>query len=182
MSSPAPTSPTVPTRTSGGAEGAIEVRIEEEHSPEVLEILGEVPPMLVRRGMMAVFVAVATMLLASWVIRYPELISARITLVSAIAGEIELPSDRLHRVEVGQRVVIELDRYPAHEFGIVEGRVVAILPPTRDRRYRVEVGLPAGLESRQRQPLALTRNMQGDAEIVVREQRLLERILARPDR
>lgn len=51
-------------------------------SDDVQEIMNHIPGWLVRWGITAVFLTLAVLLFVSWMIRYPDVISARVTIVS----------------------------------------------------------------------------------------------------
>lgn len=56
----------------------------ELRSDEVQEILGTPPGWIVRWGTLALFAGVAAMLLGAWLIRYPDVISAKVVLTTAV--------------------------------------------------------------------------------------------------
>jgi len=90
-------------------------------------------------------------------------------------GIASLPLQRSGKVKEGQRVLIRLANYPDQEFGIINGVVNAIsLVPSQDN-YRVEIGLPQGLTTNYKIELPPAHELQGTAEIVTEELRLMER-------
>ena len=71
----------------------------ELRSPEMHEVVGQVPSSIVRWGITVIFLVILTLLLVSWFIRYPDLLSAKIiitttppplTLVSRTSGNLKL--------------------------------------------------------------------------------------------
>lgn len=87
-----------------------------------------------------------------------------------------VPTAGLGKVKVGQKVYIQLDHFPYYEYGMVEGVVehIAVLPNGSD--YRIEIKMPTGMKSTHGQVLAYTPEMQGMAEIVTEDKRVIERI------
>ena len=77
---------------------------------------------------------------------------------------------------MGQKVNIYLKNYPYQEFGVLPGRVRSISLVPQDNRYAIEITLPAGLMTSYRKQLDFRQEMQGSAEIVTEDLRLLERI------
>lgn len=78
------------------------------------------------------------------------------------------------KVRTGQRAVIRLTGFPEQEYGRMEGKVVSISPvPDEKGNYIVEISLNPKTD---KQPPVL-KVMEGTAEIIVREQSLLERLL-----
>lgn len=92
-------------------------------------------------------------------------------------GKLELPVRQSGKVKNGQKVNIKLANYPYLEFGIVHGIVKNIsLVPEKDT-YAVEVELPNGLATNFNRELEFNQEMQGEAEIITDEMRLLVRII-----
>ncbi|QTA86045.1 HlyD family secretion protein [Desulfonema magnum] len=94
-----------------------------------------------------------------------------------IIGKVTLPVQGAGKVKSGQKVIIKLANYPHEEYGTVRGKVRQIsLIPEKDH-YIAEVGFPKGLRSSYGKTLPFNQEMQGTAEIVTEDIRLLERIL-----
>jgi multidrug efflux pump subunit AcrA (membrane-fusion protein) len=83
------------------------------------------------------------------------------------------------KVKEGQRVKIKLDSYPFHEYGIVYGEVLNISQVPRDNMYFIKVKLPKGLHTSYNKTLDFREEMQGNAEIITKDLRLLQRIFNR---
>ena len=94
----------------------------------------------------------------------------------AMYGQVQMPVAGSGKVAVGQRVNIRFDNYPFAEYGMVAGRVAAISPVPRDDLYTIRIQLPDGLNTSYRKKLAFRQEMQGDAQIITRDLRLLDRI------
>lgn len=95
-----------------------------------------------------------------------------------ILGKINLSIEGAGKVEAGQQVNIRIDNYPYLEFGMVRGviRNISLIPD--DREYVVEVELPDGLTTYYDIDIPFKQEMQGTAEILTDERRLLQRIVA----
>ena len=91
-------------------------------------------------------------------------------------GKVALPISRAGSVQVGQSVFIRLDNYPGEQFGLLKGRVAEISPVPLGAHYAVEVALPDGLLTTFGQHLRYQQEMQGQAEIVVEDLRVIDRI------
>jgi HlyD family secretion protein len=92
-------------------------------------------------------------------------------------GRISLKMNRSGKVKPGQDVHIKLSGYPYLEFGMVRGVVKSkSLVPSADS-YIIEISLPQGLTTLYGKNLDFTQNMQGTAEIITEDLRLLEKIL-----
>ncbi|WP_437312891.1 HlyD family efflux transporter periplasmic adaptor subunit [Sorangium sp. So ce385] len=95
-----------------------------------------------------------------------------------LVGRIELGQRNSGKVQVGQRVLIKLDGYPFHEYGVLRGAVQSIAPLSHGDDYMVQVAF-AGDELRSSfgRPIEFKDGMQGSADIVTEDLRLIERIL-----
>ncbi len=79
-------------------------------------------------------------------------------------------------MEIGQRVNLRFDNYPSYEYGMVRGTVQSISLVPRDNLYTIQIALSHGLVTSYRKELPFRQEMQGTAEIITRDLRLLERI------
>lgn len=80
------------------------------------------------------------------------------------------------KVEPGQRVKIRFDNFPSTEYGLVEATVQSISPVPRNNMYSVRAKLDKGLITSYRKQLEFRTEMQGTADILTENLRLLERI------
>jgi multidrug resistance efflux pump len=92
-------------------------------------------------------------------------------------GRINLKMQRSGKVRAGQKVNIKLSGYPYLEYGMVRGVIKSkSLVPSRDS-YIIEIELPEGLTTLYGTKLDFTQNMQGTAEIITEDVRLLQKII-----
>ena len=92
-------------------------------------------------------------------------------------GRINLKMQRSGKVKTGQLVNIKLSGYPYLEYGMVRGIVKSkSLVPAGDA-YVIEIELPDGLTTLYGKKLDFTQNMQGTAEIITENIRLLQKIV-----
>ncbi|MBC7920341.1 MAG: HlyD family efflux transporter periplasmic adaptor subunit [Ferruginibacter sp.] len=91
-------------------------------------------------------------------------------------GQVLMPVAGSGKASVGQPVNIRFDNYPATEYGTVAGKVAAISPVPREGHYLIRVQLPRGLTTSYQKKLAFKQEMQGNAEIITDDLRLIERI------
>ena len=100
---------------------------------------------------------------------------------SPVMGRLKVPSSGFGKVSVGQEVKIKLSGFPYLEFGIVRGTVAAIasVPENTEEGlfYTVDVVLPDGLLSTYRKDLPFVQNMDGTAEIITEDLRLLQQLI-----
>jgi HlyD family secretion protein len=92
-------------------------------------------------------------------------------------GRINLKMERSGKVKTGMLVNIKLSGYPYLEYGMVRGIVKSkSLVPASDA-YVIEIELPAGLTTLYGTKLEFTQNMQGTAEIITENLRLLQKLV-----
>lgn len=87
-----------------------------------------------------------------------------------------LPALGSGKVAVGQRANVRLTNFPDQEFGYLEGRVEHVSEtPDPEGQYVVEIRFPNGLVTNYGVQLPITRQMQGSAEIITEDIRLIVR-------
>ncbi len=92
-------------------------------------------------------------------------------------GRINLKMERSGKVKTGMLVNIKLSGYPYLEYGMVRGIVKSkSLVPSGDA-YVIEIELPEGLTTLYGTNLEFTQNMQGTAEIITENIRLLQKLV-----
>ncbi len=93
-----------------------------------------------------------------------------------LIGKIQLPLRGAGEVKKDQRVNIRFENYPYLEYGMVKGVVSNVSMVSEDNYYTVEVDLPDGLKTYYNIEIGFSQNMQGQAEILTDDMRLLQRI------
>jgi multidrug resistance efflux pump len=94
----------------------------------------------------------------------------------AIVGRMFVPSINSGKIAEGEKVLIKLDNFQYQEFGIVEGKVENMsLTPDKDGNYYVDVILPKGLKTSYNRTLPFDKELKGNAEIVTKDLRLIDR-------
>ena len=95
---------------------------------------------------------------------------------SEILGKLSLASSDAGKVKVGQKVKIRLNAYPYMEYGILEGVVNSISLVTDNQHYILDVDLPNGLVTTYGEKLNFHYDMQGEADIVAKDMRLIQKL------
>ena len=91
-------------------------------------------------------------------------------------GKIKAPIRNSGKIKIGQRVNIKLSNYPSEEFGMLQGTIKNIsLISDKDGNYLIDVILPDDLETTYHKKLLFKQEMQGTAEIITEDLRLIER-------
>ncbi|MCK4762302.1 MAG: HlyD family efflux transporter periplasmic adaptor subunit [Candidatus Aminicenantes bacterium] len=94
---------------------------------------------------------------------------------SEIIGKVVLPVRGSAKVKIGQKVNIKFADYPFVEYGMVRGIIKAKSLVSTNNHYHLEVDLPYGLKTNYGKELEFIQEMQGAAEIITEDVRLLER-------
>ena len=92
-------------------------------------------------------------------------------------GRINLKMHRSGKVDTGQVVNIKLSGFPFLEFGMVRGIVKSKSLVATGDAYLIEIRFPQGLTTLYGRKLDFTQNMQGTAEIITEDLRLLQKIV-----
>ncbi len=95
---------------------------------------------------------------------------------SQLVGKLILPAQGSGKVKIGQKVNIKLLNYPYVDFGMVRGIIESKSLVAADNNYHLEVSLPYGLRTNYGKDLVFQQEMQGIAEIITEDIRMLERI------
>jgi len=156
----------------------------ELRSEKVRNIIGQIPPFLVRSGMGMIAVVVALALGVCYFIPYYETVEGRVEILGDY-GQILLPYEYQWKIQTGQQVRVELDGFPSTEFGTLRGVISEIYPspikdPTDNQLFlKVEMDLPERLTTSNKNELPFTPGMQGTATVVVSKRRLLLELFAK---
>lgn len=93
-----------------------------------------------------------------------------------IVARVELGIQGAGKVKIGQRVNIKLDSYPYLEYGMLEGTIRSISKVPEDKKYSLDVDFPNGLITNTGNELEFAQQIEGKAEIITEDFRLLQRI------
>jgi multidrug resistance efflux pump len=96
--------------------------------------------------------------------------------IPRIIGKLSLPLERSGKVKKGHKVNIKFDNFPYMEYGMVRGQIESISLVPADNIYSVEVSLPDSLRTNYGNLIPFQQEMQGAAEIITEDARLIERI------
>lgn len=97
---------------------------------------------------------------------------------SKIIGKAVVDMQGIGKVKSGQEVNIKLNGFPYMEFGMLKGQVNHIsLVPEKDKGYIAEISLTQGMHSSYQKQLNFIQRIEGTAEIITADKRLLSRLL-----
>jgi len=94
-----------------------------------------------------------------------------------IIGKIELQVAGAGKVKAGQKVNVKFHNFPFMEYGMVVGEIQSVSLVTSNNAYSVMVRFPDGLKTTYNTEIMFSQDMQGQAEIITDDLRLIERII-----
>jgi len=101
--------------------------------------------------------------------------------VQRLIGKILLPQRGAGKVKVGQPVNLKFEHFPHMEYGMVRAKIqsISMIPIQENNQsfFVVEVDFPNGLETNYGKTLSFTQNMEGSAEIITEDLRLIDRFI-----
>ncbi|MCL1942729.1 MAG: HlyD family secretion protein [Candidatus Azobacteroides sp.] len=89
--------------------------------------------------------------------------------------QLVIPQTNLGKVDIGQKVLLKFPSYPFQEYGAVYGKIEFISHIAADAGYFAKVDLQDGLRTNYGKQIMYRDGLQGDAEIITKDLRLLER-------
>lgn len=92
-------------------------------------------------------------------------------------GYIKVSRQGYGKIKKGQKVRINLDSYPSHEYGLLDGKVISIAVIPHDEQYLIKFSLIKGLVTSYNKKVEYTPEMTGSAQIITEDLRLIERFL-----
>lgn len=99
-----------------------------------------------------------------------------------IMAQAYLPQAGVGKVASGQRVLVEIDGYPAGEFGRIEGRVTAVSDIAQrfdqGSAYYASITFPEGFQSHYGRSFTFREGLTGTAEIITEDVSVMERIFS----
>ena len=88
-----------------------------------------------------------------------------------------VPSSGIGKVQTGQQVNLKLAGFPYMQHGILTGTVSSVSLVPEEDNYIVEIRVNEGMQSTYREQLRLVQEMEGTAEIITQENRLMVRFI-----
>lgn len=96
---------------------------------------------------------------------------------TSIIAKAIVPTAGFGKVEVGQRVNMKLSGFPYMQFGMLKGRIRTISMVPEEKGYVAEIELTEGMTSSYQENLKFIQQMDGTAEIITKDLRLIYRFI-----
>jgi multidrug resistance efflux pump len=94
-----------------------------------------------------------------------------------IIAKAVVPTNGFGKVAIGQRVKIKLSGFPYMEFGVLKGHIRSLSLVPGEKGYVSEIELEDGMTSTYRENLKFIQQMDGTAEIITKDMRLIYRFI-----
>lgn len=155
---------------------ALEVR-----SAEVQEIIGRPPHWLVRGGIGAFLGVLLLVFAAASTIEYPEVVEGELILqyepTGGWYGRVTIPESGLGNIEEGQAALVHFTGYSSQRYGSVEATIeYGADVRIEEGRITLQAKFPEGFITNYGHELNPIEGMTGRAEIITKDQKLLDRI------
>lgn len=145
----------------------------ELRSEKVRRIIGEVPPSLVRCGILVIAIVTVGLLAASCFIHYPEMVTCKAMAVDGRSALVYVPYQYVNEVEADEEVMMEFEGFPAETYNYKIGRVDAMsktpVVQQAGNVFLVHVVLPDS-------GYGILKNMSGTAFILLENKTILQHI------
>lgn len=154
------------------------VDIELRHS-EVDAILNDPPAWIVRVGSYMIYGLILTLIIIAAIIKYPDTVTAEIELKTGNVASITLPYSNLAKqIKNSSSINIELDNYPAKDFGFVQAKIERIEYSAINAQYKITLLLPQVIILNGGIKVNHSGLMKGKATVKINNKTLLQRVLA----
>lgn len=161
-------------------------------SEAVRKVIGTVPPLPVRMGTGFLCLIFAALLAAAALIPYPETVTTQAVMHrsgdnpgSGWTAAAEIPYSLISRIRPGMSATLELEGWPAADYGYVRGRIAAIDSTLRSAgnancfKITIEI-LPAAADdsrARRHNQIALQDGQKADAVLLMSDRSLMRMML-----
>ncbi len=152
----------------------------ELRSAPVQEILSKPPKWIIRYGISIIFFVIAVVFVGSYFIKYPEIIKGRIEFIDRHQAKITVPVANSGKIQEGQTINIKLDNYPYMEYGLIKVKITHLELTKQKNSYCFILNMPDKLTTTYKTTLPYIPQMQGSAEIITKDQRLINKFIKKP--
>jgi len=97
--------------------------------------------------------------------------------ITSVIVHAVIPISGFGEIEIGQMVNIKLSGFPYMRYGLLKGRICSLSQVPCKGGYGAEIEIVGGMTSTYREKLRYIHNMDGTAEIITRNTRLINRFL-----
>jgi uncharacterized protein YsxB (DUF464 family) len=155
----------------------------ELRSEKVRNLIGQIPPVIVRAGISVIFVITLLLLIGSCYFKYEYNIKTIATVsqnTEYLIIELKIPANEMSKIKTGQKVILNFNNIPNlyNENIVTEIQTIPnILEITEDGGfYMAEINLPEKTKTASGKTLSIRTKTQANAEILTDKISLFDRI------
>lgn len=156
----------------------------ELRSEKVRNLIGQIPPVIIRAGISVIFFIILILLIGSWFFKFEYTIKTTATInqhTEDLIIELKIPANEISKIKTGQKVIIDFNNIPNlyNEKMITKIQTVPdILEITEDGGfYNAEILLKEKPKTELGITLSIQKEIKANAEIVTDKISLFDRIL-----
>lgn len=157
----------------------------ELRSEKVRNIIGQIPPFLIRSGISVIFIVVIVLLVMSYFFKYSYTIETEIIFANknnTITNEVKIPADEIKRIKSGQSVIITFSNIPNMNKECVKGKLGTvkreITIKSDEAYYTANINIPNQIKTIQGSKLLINNNIKAKAEIITEPISFFNRIIS----
>lgn len=156
----------------------------ELRSEKVRNLIGQIPPVIIRAGISVIFFIILILLIGSWFFKFEYTIKTTATInqhTEDLIIELKIPANEISKIKTGQKVIIDFNNIPNlyNEKMITKIQTVPdIIEITEDGGfYNAEILLKEKPKTELGITLSIQKEIKANAEIVTDKISLFDRIL-----
>jgi hypothetical protein len=89
-----------------------------------------------------------------------------------------IPASGFGKIEIGQQVNIKLSGFPYMQYGVLKGRIYSLSQVPGEGGFSADIELTEGMTSTYREKIRFIHQMDGTADIITRETRLINKFIS----
>ena len=157
----------------------------ELRSEKVRNIIGQIPPFLIRSGISVIFIVIIVLLVMSYFFKYSYTIETEIIFAkknNVITNEVKIPANEIKRIKAGQSVVITFANISNMNNECIEGKLGTVkreITIKSDKAYyTANINIPNQLKTIQGSKILINNNIKAKAEIITEPISFFNRIIS----
>jgi len=156
----------------------------ELRSEKVRNLIGQIPPVIIRAGISVIFIIILVLLIGSWFFKFEYTIKTIATINQnndLLVIKLKIPANEISKIKTGQKVILDFNNIPNlfNEKMVTEIQIVPdILEITEDGAfYNAEILLKEKPKTGSGTALSIQKEIEVNAEIVTDKISLFDRIM-----
>jgi hypothetical protein len=156
----------------------------ELRSEKVRNLIGQIPPVIIRAGISVIFFIILILLIGSWFFKFEYTIKTNATInqnSENLIIELKIPANEISKIKTGQKVILDFNNIPNlyNEKLVTEIQSIPDVLEIRENGgfYTVEIILPEKTKIESDRTLSIGNEIKVNAEIVTDKISLFDRIM-----